>query len=117
MTDTDKKNDTNLFLVKIVHTLIWVFFVGVIAYIVYAGLTDKITDYVWIAIGLVVFEGILLLMTDWKCPLTLIARRYTDRKEDNFDIFLPNWLARNNKFIFTTIFAIGVVLVVWRVVG
>ncbi|HLA68411.1 MAG TPA: hypothetical protein VJN65_01815 [Bacteroidota bacterium] len=117
MTDQDNKNDRKLFLIRTVHTLIWIFFVSVIAYVVYAGVIDRITSSVWIAIGLVVFEGILLLINEGKCPLTLIASRYTDKREDNFDIFLPNWLARNNKFIFTAIFAVGVVLVVWRVVG
>ncbi len=117
MMEQDNRNDTKLLLVKIVHTLIWAFFVGVIAYVVYAGLMDDITLTVWVAIGLVVLEGVLLLMNEGKCPLTSIARRYSDRLEDNFDIFLPNWLAKNNKFIFTAIFAIGVALVVWRVVG
>lgn len=86
MMEQDNRNDTKLFLVKIVHTLIWVFFVGVIAYVVYAGLMDKITLTVWVAISLVVLEGVLLLMNDGKCPLTSIAKRYTDRREDNFDI-------------------------------
>lgn len=117
MTEQGNTNDTKLFLIKAIHTIIWFFFVSVIAFILYAGVTNTITQYVWMAVGLVVFEGVLLLTNSGKCPLTPIARKYTDRKEDNFDIFLPKWLARNNKFIFTTIFAIGVVLVVWRVVG
>jgi hypothetical protein len=29
-----------------------------------------------------------------RCPLTGIAARYTDDRRDNFDIYLPPWLAR-----------------------
>ncbi len=35
----------------------------------------------------------------------------------NFDIFLPNWLARHNKTIFTSIYLIGVIIVLFRVLG
>jgi hypothetical protein len=117
MIEQENKNNAKLLFIKTIHTIIWAFFVSVIAFIVYAGVTDMITQYVWMAIGLVVFEGILLLANSGKCPLTPIAARYTESAEDNFDIFLPKWLARNNKLLFTTIFAIGVVLVLWRVAG
>jgi hypothetical protein len=32
----------------------------------------------------------------------------------NFDIYLPNWLARNNKAIFGTLFALNGLIVLWR---
>ena len=108
-------NAQKLFFIKVVHTLIWTFYVVTIAYVVYAGITDRIGVLVWVAIGLVFFEGLVLLFNGWHCPLTVVGRRYTDDSRDNFDIFLPEWLARNNKFIFTTIFAFGIILVVWRI--
>jgi hypothetical protein len=42
-----------------------------------------------------------------RCPLTDLAGRYTEERTDNFDIYLPLWLARRNKTIFGTIFAVG----------
>ncbi len=110
------QNSTKLLLVKTAHTIIWAFLVSVIAFVFYSGVTGRISSEVWIAVGLVGFEGILLMMNRGKCPLTSVARHYTDRQEDNFDILLPEWLARNNKIIFTVIFFIGVGLVVYRVV-
>lgn len=110
-------NARKLFFIKVVHTAIWTFYVLVIAYIVYAGIADQIGVLVWVAIGLVILEGLVLLFNDWHCPLTLVGRRYTKVTNDNFDIFLPKWLARNNKSIFTTIFTIGVILVVWRIIN
>ena len=101
--------------VKIVHTLIWLFFVTAIFYILYTGITNKITTLTWIAIGLIVGEGAVLVLFKMFCPLTLIARKYSDSEKDNFDIYLPNWLARHNKIIFTTIYLLGVIIVLIRV--
>jgi hypothetical protein len=43
------------------------------------------------------------------CPLTAVAARYTAERQDNFDIYLPLWLARYNKVLFGVLYAVGVV--------
>ena len=103
-----------LFLVKLLHTVIWAFFVAVIFYVLYCGLANRITIYTGIAIGLVVAEGFVLLLFRGYCPLTLIARKYANSNQDNFDIFLPNWLARYNKVIFSAVYVIGLIAVGYR---
>ena len=100
--------------IKILHTLIWAFFVSIILYILYSGVYDHITIYTWIAIALVIGEGIVLMIFGMFCPLTVWARKYSDSEADNFDIYLPNWLARNNKIIFTSIFMVGLIWVIYR---
>jgi len=105
-----------LLAIKWIHTLIWVFFVVVIFYVLYSGIYDKVNTYTWIGIGLVLLEGIVLLIFNKFCPLTLLARNYSDSEKDNFDIFLPNWLAKHNKLIFTTIFIVAVLLVLIRTI-
>ena len=107
-----KKN--KLLTIKLIHTLIWAIFVAIIFYIVYAGIMDMVTTYTWIGIGLIIAEGIVLLLFKMSCPLTVIARNYSDSQKDNFDIFLPNWLAKYNKLIFTSIFVVGLIIVVYR---
>lgn len=104
-----------LFIIKLIHTLIWLFFVSVIFYILYCGITNKISYLTWIGIGLIVGEGIVLIIFKMSCPLTLLARRYSNSSKDNFDIFLPNWLAKHNKIIFTSIFIIGLLILLIRV--
>ena len=104
-----------LIVIKFLHTLIWMFFVSVIFYILYSGITNQVNPYTWVAIGLVIGEGIVLLVFKMFCPLTILARKYSDSTKDNFDIYLPNWLARHNKLIFTTIFIMAVLIVVARV--
>jgi len=103
-----------LLAIKLIHTLIWVFFVVVIFYVLYSGVYDNVNTYTWIGIGLVLGEGIVLLIFNKFCPLTLVARKYSNSEKDNFDIFLPNWLAKYNKLIFTTIFIIALLLVLIR---
>ncbi len=90
---------TKLIVVKFIHTLIWVFFNIVIFYMLYAVIQNKLDIWLWIGYGLIFLEGLTLLVFKFFCPLTLIARRYSDSQEDNFDIYLPNWLAKNTKLI------------------
>ncbi|MEY8021652.1 hypothetical protein AB8P51_12530 [Muriicola sp. SD30] len=103
-----------LLTIKIIHTIIWLFFVVIIFYVLYSGISGKVNTYTWIAIALVVGEGLTLLIFKMFCPLTLMARKYSDSDKDNFDIFLPNWLAKNNKLIFTSIFIAGLLLVIYQ---
>jgi len=112
-----KKDARKLFAVKLIHTLVWLIFVIAIFYVVYAGIADRITWLVLFCIGLVLAEGILIMINKGKCPLTSIAYRYTDNHLIGFDIFLPKWLAKYNKIIFSIIFLIGLILISWRKVS
>ncbi len=103
-----------LFIIKSVHTIIWLFFNVVIFYLLYAVIVNKIDKWVWICISLVLMEGVVLLAFKMFCPLTIMARRYSNSTKDNFDIFLPNWLAKHNKLIYTTIFVIAVLMLLFR---
>lgn len=105
-----------LLVIKTLHTVIWAFFVTVIFYVLYSGLENQITIYTWIGIILIIGEGLVLLLFRMYCPLTVLARKYSNSQKDNFDIFLPNWLAKHNKLIFTTIFVVAVIIVVIRLV-
>jgi len=105
---------TKLILIKIIHTLIWLFFNLVLFYMAYAVINNRIDKFVWMGIGCIVLEGIVLLIFKWQCPLTVVARNYSDSKKDNFDIYLPNWLAKYNKAIYITIFGIIILGVFFR---
>ena len=106
-----------LVLIKMVHTLVWAFFVAAIGYVFYSGAADRITACTWLAGGLVIGEGLVLLAFKNQCPLTLMARKYSASEADNFDIFLPNWLARYNKQIFTALYLVGMLLVGYRLLS
>ena len=110
-------NPTRLRLIKALHTVVWAFFVAAILFVLFSGLTNTITAYTWLASGLVAGEGLVLAAFKNRCPLTLVARKYSRSTKDNFDIFLPEWLARYNKLIFTTIYAVALLLVGYRLLG
>jgi hypothetical protein len=46
-----------------------------------------------------------------------LAARYTEERHDNFDIYLPLWLARHNKLIFGVLYCLGIAFAYsrWRV--
>ena len=108
------KGETKLMLIKAIHTLVWIFFNIVIFYMLYAVLADKIDKWLWICFGLVILEGLTLLLFKFFCPLTIMARKYSDSTRDNFDIYLPNWLARYTKLIYTSIVGVIIVILIYR---
>ena len=103
--------------IKLIHTLIWIFFNVVIAYLYYAVITGSIDKWVWIGIGLILLEGMILLIFKNSCPVTIIARKYTSSTRANFDIYLPEWLARNNKLIYSILFLIVLIILFWKLLN
>lgn len=101
-------------LIKAVHTLAWVFFVACIVGVPLAAGARRF-DLALLLIGIVAVEVAVIVANAWRCPLTAVAARYTDDRRPNFDIYLPEWLARYNKEIFGSLFGAGVLLtaVLW----
>jgi hypothetical protein len=108
------KGETKLILIKTIHTLIWVFFNVVIFYMLYAVLTNKLDKWLWIGYGLFILEGIILLAFKFFCPLTVMARKYSNSSKDNFDIYLPNWLAKYTKLIYTSILVVIIIITIYQ---
>ncbi|GAB2955236.1 hypothetical protein GCM10027048_21180 [Hymenobacter coalescens] len=104
----------SLTLIKTLHTLVWLFFNAVIFYLLYAAISGRLGLWLWVGFGLVAAEGLVLLGFGFACPLTLLARRYTDARTDNFDIYLPNWLARHTQRIYTTLVLVAAAVTVYR---
>ncbi len=100
--------------VKAIHTLVWAIMASAVFYVLYVGVSGEKQGFVWLAIGLIVLETGVLLINRWRCPLSDVAARYTEEQRDNFDIYLPQWLARHNKTIFGIMFGIGLLLVLLR---
>jgi hypothetical protein len=110
----DMTGETKLIIIKTIHTIVWLFFNFVIFYMLYAVLVNKIDIWLWIGYGLFILEGITLLVFKFFCPLTIIARKYSNSTRANFDIYLPNWLAKYNKPIYTAILGIIIILTIYQ---
>jgi hypothetical protein len=94
--------------VKLLHTAVWAVFAGCvfgIPWLTWQGRFGAAAVLATIVLG----EVVVLWLNRWRCPLTAVAARYTDDRRANFDIYLPEWLARRNQQIFGTLYAIGVV--------
>lgn len=101
--------------VKIAHTVIWVFFVSCILAIPILAWRGEYR-HAAVFIGVVFVEVLVLVFNRWSCPLTGIAARHTADRRDNFDIYLPEWIARHNKLIFGTLYVASAIytLARWR---
>jgi hypothetical protein len=98
--------------VKVLHTVVWAFFVVCIVAIPVAGLFRRF-GLAWILTGLVLLECGILLGNGGRCPLTDVAGRFTEERRPDFDIYLPVWVARWNKVLFGALFVVGVIFTVW----
>ena len=100
-------------IVKVVHTVIWAFFAScVLAIPILAWQGEAV--YAATCVAVVMAEVLVLAFNRWRCPLTPIAARYTDDRRDNFDIYLPEWLARHNKPIFAVLYVAGLLYALLR---
>lgn len=91
------------------HTVIWAFFAGCLVSIPVVLWRGRLSTAI-VLVGAVLVEVLVLVANRMRCPLTDVAARFTDDRRDNFDIFLPLWLARHNKRIFGTLFALDLML-------
>ena len=95
--------------IKVVHTVVWAFFASCIAAIPVLAWRGQ-SRAAAVLIAVVFLEVAVLAVNRWRCPLTGVAARYTDDRRDNFDIYLPEWVARHNKTIFGGLYLAGIVM-------
>lgn len=101
-------SNTRLRAIRAIHTLVWAFFAGCIVAIPIYASQDRFRAVIALT-ALVSVELAVLALNAGKCPLTAIAAHYTDDRRPNFDIYLPEWLARYNKAIFGSLLVLGLV--------
>jgi hypothetical protein len=94
--------------VKILHTVVWAALAACVFAIPVAAWAENFR-LALILIVVMIVEVVVLALNGWTCPLTGVAGRYTDDRRDNFDIYLPLWLAKHNKTIFGSLFVAGIV--------
>ncbi len=105
--------ESRLRAVKAIHTVVWAVFAGSIVAIPFCAAAGRMR-VAWGLIAFVLLEVGVLVANRMRCPLTDVAGRYTSERRDNFDIYLPLWLARWNKEIFGCLYGAGIVFTVWR---
>ena len=109
-------SDASLRAVKALHTIVWAFFAGCIIAIPILASMRRYSQAA-VLVGVVLIEVLILAANRLRCPLTGVAAKYTNDRSDNFDIYLPAWVARHNKLIFGLLFLGGTLFTLARWVG
>jgi hypothetical protein len=105
--------ESYLRIIKLVHKAIWAIVAACILVIPVFGWAEMYRYVLWLT-GIVLVEILVLVFNGWQCPLTSAAARHTDDRADNFDIYLPAWLARHYKTIFGSLLVAGETIVILR---
>jgi hypothetical protein len=110
----EENHSTGLYMltaIKILHTAVWAVMASSILAL---PITAVMRHFRWSAALtlLILVECAVLAFNGGRCPLTNLAAHYTAERADNFDIYLPLWLARYNKTIFGALFIGGEVVFV-----
>lgn len=101
--------------IKLVHTVIfWILGLGTV-YALFCGLADRVTTWTWAAVALLFVESVVLAVSGWTCPLTILAERRGALRGSVTDIFLPKWLADRIFPICGTMYEVALLLILWRV--
>lgn len=64
-----------IFLIKVVHTLIFWILSGCVLYALFSGITGELTTWTWVAVGLLLFESVVLVASGWTCHPCRAPRR------------------------------------------
>lgn len=100
--------------IKLAHTLWWLFFAGLILYILCAGVAGRVGSLALGAMVLAGAHGAVLHFNGWRYPLHGVAKNMADSPEKGFDIFLPRFLKRNDRLILTGLYLLGLLVVIYR---
>jgi hypothetical protein len=104
-----------VFHVKVIHTLIFWLLSACVLYALFSGVTDRITPWTWVAVGLVLLESIVLVANGWTCPLTILTERLGAARGSVTDIFLPKWFADRIFPVCGTTYGVALLLILLRV--
>jgi hypothetical protein len=103
---------TKIFLIKLGHSLIYVFMSLCLGYLFYAGITATYDWKLAFAIGMIVLETVVLSLSGWRCPLSTLARQLGDETGNDLfsDYLLPSWATRLTVPFCSFVFVSGLVL-------
>lgn len=102
---------TSIFLIKVAHSLIYLFMSACLVYLYYAALTRTYDGKLVFAMSMIGLETLILLVSGRRCPLSTYARRLGDETgNDLLGDYLPQWAVRRTVPICTLVLTGGSVL-------
>ncbi len=106
-------NTKKIFTIKFIHSVIFVFMVACLAYILFCAIVKRYDWTLLVALAAIFIEGLALLLNRWRCPLTSLAEKYGAASGAVTDIFLPGWLTRHTFKISTALVIIELIWLAW----
>ena len=103
-----------IFAIKSIHTAIFAVNSTSVLYVFVTGLRGRSTRRTVPAILIVLTEGAVFFGNHWRCPLTQWTEKLGATKGQISDIFLPRWFAMRIPQIYTPLFIIGLVSLIWH---
>jgi len=103
-----------LFVIKVVHTVVFYFMCACLLYILYCGITGTFNWALLVAIAAIFLEGLALLLNRGRCPFTTLAEKHGAGKGSVTDMFLPLCIARNVFRVSTVLFSFELALLAFR---
>lgn len=102
--------------IKSVHTIAFVPLSGLLFVLVYEAVTGNITFVTWIAVGVFLAQGVLLLTNNGRCPLTKYAEEIGSTHGQVTDFFLPKWFADHVFQVYGALFFLSLIILLARAV-
>lgn len=103
-----------VFLVRLLHGTITVFFLSCIGCIYYSAVTGRPNRLLLPAIAAVAAEGAIVLTNGGKCPMGRVHHRYGDDR-DFFELFVPYRYSRHAVPVLGGVTALGIFVALARV--
>ncbi len=107
----------SVFQIKLVHTLVFWLLSFCVLYVLYSGVTGRVGPWTWVAAGLLLVESLVLAAFGGVCPLTILAERQGAARGSVTDIFLPKRVADQIFPVCGTLYVVGLLLVLGRLLG
>ncbi len=103
-----------IFIVKLVHSVIFLSVAASIAHVFYAGITNCGSRITGIALALALGESAVFVANRFHCPLRTLAEDLGAESGQVTDIFLPRRFADRIPWIFTPMLVAGVLSLLWH---
>jgi hypothetical protein len=111
---TNPSRPIALFAVRAAHTVIFFSLSWAVLYILYCGMTNRLSRRTWMAMAALFGEAIVFALNGRRCPLTKVAEGLGAANGTVGDIFLPRWFARRIPEISSTLIGIGLLAMLWH---
>jgi hypothetical protein len=103
-----------LWLVRAVHTAIYVVMASSAFALLFAGVTGASGPWLWLAASLMTIEVIVFVGSGMRCPLTAIAVKNGAARTGVADTFFPERMTRHTLRVFAPLLVVAVVLLAVR---